>query len=447
MSWIPHLLRTGPSQGTVVREVTTASLTLLSVRSLGLALGLVANILLARLLGVEEYGVWAVIMATIALLVIPASVGLPTLLVREVAMARARDDWSTLLGVYKWSLRVALATSLAIGLVWGGIALLLPIRQVLSPLLIAAVALMIPLRSLAVVQSGYLRGLNHVSLSALPEFTGDRLVLVGFLTFVYLYLPDRFSLSTAIWIQVGAAALTLSLLIGLGYRLVPALSRIAKSASQRSSWRKSALTLAATQGLFELQAQIDKLMIGGLSSPGQVGLYSSAQRWASLLGFLMVTVNLVLGPVFADLLAREDRKGAEQLARKAVLIVFALGFVGAIFFWLWGENLLGLFGADFIVGDSALRLLLVGQLVNLGAGAVGTILVMAKRETIVTAAVGISTIVNMLLNLALVRRFGANGAAMATSISTISWNLILLWAVRRFLGINPSIFGGALCRA
>jgi O-antigen/teichoic acid export membrane protein len=44
------------------------------------------------------------------------------------------------------------------------------------------------------------------------------------------------------------------------------------------------------------------------------------------------------------------------------------------------------------------------------------------------------------MDLALIPRFGIEGAAIASAVSLITWNLTLLYRVRQRLGINPTVF-------
>lgn len=62
-----------------------------------LALGL--GVVLARGLGTEGYGIYAYAFALMTLLMVFADLGMPTLLMREVAANQASHDWPRLHGV------------------------------------------------------------------------------------------------------------------------------------------------------------------------------------------------------------------------------------------------------------------------------------------------------------------------------------------------------------
>lgn len=415
----------------------------LGLKLVGLAAGFLVNVVLARALGVEGYGVLAVLLAAVGLLAVPAAFGLQNLLVREVASASVVGDWATLHGSYRWGLRaslVASAFSLALGM---AIAFAIPAWNGFSIQVIGLAFLVLPMRSLVALNSGFLRGRGGVVLSQLPGIVGDRVFFLMVVVLAVSIFPEWVSVGTVVWLILASAAVSLILSAILKTHFSGLIPGAIADTSRAALWRASALALVATDALFELQNQVDKLMLGALSSPGEAGLYAGAQKFSSLIAFILVAANVVLAPRFADLIGRRDFRRAEALARFGSVVALATGGLVAVFYWIFGGTLLGILGSGFSVGKSSLDLLSLGQLVSLGVGSVGTILVMAGRERIVTWAVAGAAVLNIGLNLLLIPRVGAVGASIATVASTSAWNLLLLVAVRRELGINPSFLGSS----
>ena len=59
---------------------------------------------------------------------------------------------------------------------------------------------------------------------------------------------------------------------------------------------------------------------------------------------------------------------------------------------------------------------------------------------------GVSVVLNILLNALLIPKFGLNGAAAATMISALSWNLILVVVVKKILKIDASVIGRVMAK-
>ena len=98
---------------------------------------------------------------------------------------------------------------------------------------------------------------------------------------------------------------------------------------------------------------------------------------------------------------------------------------------------LQVFGTEFAEGSTALRILLIGQFVNVAVGSVGFILIMVGRTGWDLAVYAASFAIDVGLALALAPVFGANGAAAAQSTALVVANVARLWLVWRFVGIQP----------
>ncbi|NNC93541.1 MAG: hypothetical protein HKN80_13745, partial [Acidimicrobiia bacterium] len=96
--------------------------------------------------------------------------------------------------------------------------------------------------------------------------------------------------------------------------------------------------------------------------------------------------------------------------------------------------LLGLFGSGFDGGDTALRILALGQFANVSVGAVGYLLVMTGRESRALKALTIGAATNLVLAFALIPPLDASGAALAAALALLVNNAVGLWFVRRELG-------------
>ena len=85
--------------------------------------------------------------------------------------------------------------------------------------------------------------------------------------------------------------------------------------------------------------------------------------------------------------------------------------------------MLSIFGEDFIIGKNALLILLIGQSVSVMSGSVGFILQMTGKEKIFQNILFLALLVNIGLNILLIPTYGILGAAIASTISIVFWNL------------------------
>ena len=102
--------------------------------------------------------------------------------------------------------------------------------------------------------------------------------------------------------------------------------------------------------------------------------------------------------------------------------------------------LLRLFGPGFDVARPALLILAGAQLVNALAGSVGILMSMTGHQNAVSVVLAFAAALNVGLNFALIPRYGLIGAAVATGLATVAWNVTLAVLVRRRLGIRSTAF-------
>ena len=106
-----------------------------------------------------------------------------------------------------------------------------------------------------------------------------------------------------------------------------------------------------------------------------------------------------------------------------------------------GKPLLWLFGPQFVVGYDIMFIAAIGLVVRSAIGPVERLLNMLGHQHICALAYALAFVMNVVLCIALVPRFGGHGAAAATSISLTFETVLLFWIVRRRLGMNVLPFG------
>jgi O-antigen/teichoic acid export membrane protein len=126
----------------------------------------------------------------------------------------------------------------------------------------------------------------------------------------------------------------------------------------------------------------------------------------------------------------------------AFSLIVTVGFVGL------GKPFLRLvFGPPYEAAYVPMIILLVGQLVNSAAGSVGALLNMTRYEMETAKGMAVAAGVNVVLNFALIPVWGTIGAALATAVSLVTWNVLLWWSVRKRLGISSLAFGPIMRKA
>lgn len=406
------------------------------------ALSVGSAVVMARILGVEQYGAYAFAMAVASLMVIPTTLGLPGLAVREVSRLAARERWGVLRGLLVWAARTVLVVSVPVA---AGAALLvagfdLGPDEAHIPLVLAMAV--VPFVAVVQVGAAVLRGLGRVVLGHLHETVLRPGLALVVLVAAYAVAGDTVDADWAVGAQVVAAAAAVVLVVGLTARHVPRAVWGAVDEREPRVWLGAALPMMFIGAAQVVNVNTDVVMVGAFEGAEAAGLYRVASRGAHAVVFVLVAANTVLQPVVASMHARGEVERLQRVLTRSVRLVTLVALAVTVALVAAGGPVLrGVFGSEFGVAATALAILAGGQLVNASLGSAGTVLMMTGHERDAAVAVGVGAVVNVALNAVLVPLFGIEGAASATAVSVVTWNVILTRRSVRIVGLDPSVFG------
>lgn len=394
------------------------------------------------MLGVEQFGTYTFAMAWASILVIPASMGLNTLVVREIAIHTSRAEWGMARGLLRWSNRVSL--SLGVVLALGGAALGWYLLNPDTPYLqvtFAIAMIMVPLEALSKLREGTLRALHKVVLGQVPEALFRPMLFLLLLGGGYLLMDGHVPVDRVMALAAIASGAAFLFGAWLLVRNRPQELVTASPHYQPDAWIKTMVPLMVLAGAQVFSGKADIVMLGAMADLEAVGIYSVARRGSELVLFGLTAVNTVLAPVVAQLYATDQRQKLQAVITKSTRIVLLFSATLAAVLVVFGDLFLGLFGEQFIAGHTALIILCFATLVNAAMGSVGTLLVMSGKESVVPKVFWVSAILNVALNALWIPIWGINGAAAATAISMIFWNVVLMSLVRTRMGIDATALG------
>jgi len=427
------------------RDLLRGGVGSLAVKSANAVLAFAVAVTLARVLGPEGYGVYAFALAILMIVALPVQVGMPQLVVRETAKAHASEDWALMRGLWRWATVAVLVLS-GIGLA-GMVLFLIAQRGSMTPRIetLAIGALLIPVIALGNLRAASLRGLRRVVLGQLPEGMIRPLVLLCLL-FLGLALGADEAIArpqTAMAFYVAAALVAFVAGAIMLRRARPeGVKQTAERRTEPTYWRRAVLPLAMISGLQLVNNQADIIVLGIFRSDEEVGIYRAVFQMALLVVFGLQAMNQMLQPHFARLYRQGDMDRLQRLVTISARAILALALVPVLAFVFFGGELLGwVFGDIFRTGALALALLALAQLVNAGMGSVGHLLNMTGHEKDTLKAVAIAALINLGLNFALIPAFGITGAAVATAMSVVTWNLAMRVSIIKRIKIEPTAIG------
>jgi O-antigen/teichoic acid export membrane protein len=182
---------------------------------------------------------------------------------------------------------------------------------------------------------------------------------------------------------------------------------------------------------------LDLLILGHFRSSAEVGVYGAASRIVTVGTFALQAVRLAIAPHVSAMLAQDDREGARTLYQTATWWLMAISWPLFLALASFAPFLLGVFGPGFASGQTALLILSLAMLVNLGTGNVSMVLLMGGKSGWQLLNQGVSLAANVALNVWLIPRYGMSGAAIAWGVAIALDNLMAVAEVRYLFGIGP----------
>ena len=386
----------------------------------------ISSIVLARMLGPEGRGLFALI---ILLPEMATAFGLLGFDHANVVFAGLEPETRRTLVWHSVALAIVLGVALALPMM-SYIALGAPgfpaLAQGPQNLFLLALSL-IPVTILVNYWFSILRGMNHIFLTNAVEIGSkitSLLILIAFL--VWLRLGVVGAVATNFVMDLGTLVVALFLLKHVGV--------FGRPSFDWTLWKRTArfaLPSYCATVLSYLNYRVDQFVIAILLPPEQLGFYVLAVSLAERLWILTGAAANALLPHLANSKERD-------LALPAVVtrhVVLWTG-VGCLIVFVLADVLLRvLYSPAFADGVAPLRWLLPGILVATIGKNLGAELLLRKMVGYIVSMAGIAAVVNLVGNWLLVPRMGISGAALASTISYSVLSLMQTLVYFRITGV------------
>jgi O-antigen/teichoic acid export membrane protein len=183
---------------------------------------------------------------------------------------------------------------------------------------------------------------------------------------------------------------------------------------------------------------MDKVMIGALSTTTQTGFYEYAEKIISLPVTLITAVGAVMLPRLSAMLGKNQQDQARKLTQVTMEVMMALTWAMA-----WGifaiapEFAPAFFGAEFAWSGVVMMGLAPSVICQSWANVIRTQhLIPAKMDKVYVGSTWVGAGVNLVMNLLLIPRFHALGAAIGTLCAEFAVAAYQTFHVRRVLPIG-----------
>jgi lipopolysaccharide exporter len=386
------------------RQIASNISTQLVMRLIAMPLGAITVPLTVRTLGASSFGVWAAASAYVSIVGTLTDLGLTTVAMQRMAAEPEREsEWLGALAGMRLLLAVVAAVVCAVG-----VPIFLPSGHAVAWILTLTIFSSGGSALMAVFNSRLRSGLA-LSFNMLQGFLWAGLTIAFFLTG-----------ASVVAFAIGYVAV-LAIVCTMQVRAAQRYAHIAWRAG-RALWRplmKVAVPLGIASVLITIYYQIDSVLLLRLSSAEETGFYSAAYRFLSPLLLLPAAVMSSFFPVLSAAQAHDPDRVRRLVQRAAELMTIISLPILAGTIALSDPIVHALYGPGYERTAQVLPVLMIAFVsICFGslAGFLAPLLNLTWRLAIYSA---IGAIANVVLNILLIPRYGALGAAWVTVVTEV----------------------------
>jgi O-antigen/teichoic acid export membrane protein len=405
----------------------------------------VIAVLLARLLGAHDYGLYVLAVSAAGIFAGFASLGLDDAMVRYVAILSGRRDSAGVRG----TIQVGLGISLAAGVVTGAVLLLAagPIatgmfNEPRLASLLRLVAVIVPFLTMSNVLAGTARGFGRMDYAAFSENVVQSLVRLVLLALVAVVARGLNVFTAAVIFAISDVAATLTFVVLLHRNLLDAslLSHARRDVREVFSF---AIPLWLSGLLRQFRSYFETVLLGISKAVSSVGIYAIVDKINLVSHVWLLSIYLAVKPTLARLHDLRDHHALQHLYVTVTKWSLTLTLPFLLVTVMYREAILSLFGTSFAAGSTALVVLSVAELANAGTGICGPVIDMTGHTRVKVANAALMTVLLIASNAVLIPRWGVVGAATATLIGIAVVNIVTVvevWFLERLYPFDRSFW-------
>ncbi len=415
--------------------------TVFLIRVLSAGLAYFSQVLLARWMGGSDYGVYVYVWTWVLLLGSVLDFGIAVSAQKIIPEYRAEGQHAMLRGFLSGSRWLTLAASTFIALLLAGLVKILSPwidANTIVPLYIGCLTL--PAFVVANTQDGLARSHDWMRLGLMPQFIIRQGLIIGFTAGAVVL---GFNLGATAAMIASAAAVWIAMigqLIVLNRRLRDSVESGPKTYDFRN-WLKVSLPIMMVEGFYLLLSYTDVLVLQHFRSSEEVGVYFAVVKTLALVSFIHYAMSATTAHRFSEYHASGDKERLSAYVTHAIKWTFWPSVAATAVLLAFGKPLLWLFGPQFTDGYGIMFVAAIGLIVRSAIGPVERLLNMLGHQNMCALAYASAFVVNLVLCVALVPKFGGYGAAAATSVALAFETVLLFWITRRRLGFHVLAWG------
>ncbi len=398
---------------------------------------LLYNVLIARLLGPRDVGIYYLALTVADLIGVVAAAGMETTIVRYLAWHRVDGDWGAFRGTLRFAIRVACVIAALGTLGLFGLAPQVALGifhkpEAIVPLRI--MALFVPFYALETLLLAATQSFNEMKYKALIQSTLNPALRL------FLILP-AFFMDNKLFYVLSVYIFTLLVCTTLAYlalrRCIPVNLRDYLPKTHYRELVQYSYPLFFFNILTLLTLYSDSLFVAHYRSSAEMGIYSVCIRLVVVTSFILPVINQTWAPLMSEFYRKKQMEHVSHNFKLVTLWALQIYIPVLLMFLIVPGRILDLFGHGFRAAAPCLVILMVGQFINNLTGPVGLVLTISGWTKLQFWNAFVIVVLQSALAVVLIPRLGLTGAALANAAAAVSVNLLRVFQVWTRLRMQP----------
>lgn len=435
-NWIYFKKLIGKHSNNDANEIFKGSFASFLNRFLGLVIGYFFSLIVTRELGAETWGVFSLCLAVVTLLGIISRLGYDSALLRFNAELRKNRNYKLLTDFNYISLLISFAVGIALSIAFyyssNFIATTIFNKQNLAEYFKIASFSLVPL-SISYINSRALKGFKKIIKGTYIEYIPLYLYFLIAISYL-IYFGYSITISQFLWIFVVVSYIRV---VQGCYWHIKEIGRFSDVNINRIKIKrisKVALPLLLASSMLYFKGWLDTLMIGVFMSETDVGIYNIVLKLANIVSLPIVAINTIAAPKFAE--SYKNKGKLQEIVSVSTKMIFLFTLPILVITIMFSEEILYIFGNEFIVANNVLIIIAIGSFINAISGSVGYLLQMTGSHVAYQNITVIGSVITLVLNLIFIPVFGLMGAAITSLTVQIIWNGSMVIYIHKKYGIR-----------
>lgn len=417
-------------------ELLKGSSVSLIVKVLGMVFGYGAMLFVTNFYGADEWGLYALCITFLSISVLLPKFGFDNSLVRIITELKIFNNKDEIVSVLYKSFTIAVFVSfliiISINLFSDFIVNDILNKRELTPYIKLISFAILPMVILTIVSATF-QALKKPLLYVLFQTT-----LINIVFFIFLVI-SHFQRIKIMVFELYFFAICTSFFIALTFLIITLKNKKKTKPLKKITFNYKKIINISTPMLLSNSFALfmgwsDIIMLSFFQSTTEIGIYDSALKLSALSGISLMAVNAIATPKFVEFYSKNNLEGLKDTVQKSTKLIFFTATPLLFILVFFSKQILSFMGEEFIVGSLALIYLCISRFINAVSGSVGYIMQMTDQQKVYQNIILQAFVINVILNLILIPKFSYNGAAIASSIAMIYWNVVLVIIIKRKLG-------------